>query len=116
MRSILAKVTLTFEDCEQGISLTIDSDPPLPHRDNLSSQDTDLTEAQHAALSMVQMMNQVHGMEEASEEPTVEEVAEAVQKPKKCCGGGGCSKSPKPQEKHACQRHVNPDEACKREV
>lgn len=50
---------MIFEDCDDGVSLSITSDPPFPERENLSRQDEDLTEAQHLALAMAHKMNEV---------------------------------------------------------
>ena len=92
----MAKVTMVFEDCEEGVSLNIESDPPLPHRKKLSNQDSDLTDAQHMALSVAQMMNQKHGDEkECSEDDR------------------SCSHGAEVQE-DACQRNHNPEGVCPR--
>ena len=52
----MAKVTIVFEDCDDGISVSLLSDPPLPHRDDFSSKDPDLTDAQHMALGVIHHM------------------------------------------------------------
>jgi hypothetical protein len=87
---------MVFEDCEEGVSLNIESDPPLPHRDKLSNQDSDLTDAQHMALSVAQMMNQKHGddKEFSQDESCCSHTAEI--------------------EEHACQRNSKPEGVCTR--
>jgi hypothetical protein len=87
---------MVFEDCEEGVSLNIESDPPLPHRDKLSNQDSDLTDAQHMALSVAQMMSEKHGDEkEFSQDES------------------SCSHTAEIQE-HACQRNSKPEGVCTR--
>jgi hypothetical protein len=87
---------MVFEDCEEGVSLNIESDPPLPHRGKLSNQDSDLTDAQHMALSVAQMMSEKHGddKEFSQDESSCSHTAEI--------------------EEHACQRNSKPEGVCTR--
>ena len=92
----MAKVTMVFEDCVDGVSLEIKSDPPFPDRKNLSHDDKDLTEAQHMALGLAHRMSQA-----ASEE--IEDIHEGHA----CCGrhkspGGDCSRHQDKSE-NSCQ-------------
>lgn len=83
----MAKVTLVFEDCEDGVSVSLTSDPPFPHRDDFSSQDPDLSDAQHMALGVV------HHMERKAQEVSEETSQEH-------------------QGKHQCQRDQKPEGKC----
>lgn len=75
----MAKVTLVFEDCDDGVTVSMTSDPPFPHRENFSSQDQDLSDAQHMALGVVNQM-----------ERTAQEESESV-------------------EQYQCKRHEKPE-------
>lgn len=79
----MAKVTLVFEDCDDGVAVSMTSDPPLPHREDFSSQDPDLSDAQHMALGVV------HHMEKTAQgesESTEQHQCQRNEKPEaKCC-------------------------------
>jgi hypothetical protein len=94
----MAKVTITFEDMEEGVTVAVESDPPLP--ENIQEEAENLTDAQQMALSMAMMFdNQMQ--EEYEQQPE-----------KKCCGSNS-----KCDEKHkkegVCPRHKDtPPEQC----
>lgn len=70
----MAKVTITFEDIEEGVSVRIESDPIFPE---LNAQTfNNLTEAQQMGLRMSRML---------SEE--LAEIEEHENAGKGCCGG-----------------------------
>ena len=52
----MAKVTLVFEDIDDGVSLTVESDPSLP--ENISDEGNELTDAQKMAISMAMIFDQ----------------------------------------------------------
>ena len=52
----MAKVTITFQDMEDGVSLQVESDPPFPEKMNENA--AELTDAQQMALSMTMMFDQ----------------------------------------------------------
>lgn len=60
----MAKIVFTFEDSENGPKFTPVFDPPLPVREKLSSEDDDITDAQHFALSVLHVMKQIMEHEE----------------------------------------------------
>lgn len=62
----MAKVTVTFEDVEDGVAVKVESDPPFGPPDGLA----DLTEAQQMGIQMTQML--------------------AEQSAGDCCEHGGC--------------------------
>jgi hypothetical protein len=51
----MAKVTITFEDMEEGVTVAVESDPPLP--ENIQEEAENLTDAQQMALSMAMMFD-----------------------------------------------------------
>ena len=99
----MAKVTMTFEDMEEGVVLSIDSDPSLPKD---LSEDTDgLTDAQKMALSMTMMFDKMFNEDDEPEQKVCPFSHQAeAEKPKKksCCGTkGGCKvKFAKKEEHH----------------
>lgn len=88
----MAKVTLVFEDCEDGVSVSMISDPPFPHRVDFSSQDPDLSDAQHMAMGVVDHL-----------ERKAQEKSESTTEGHKCSHSHG---------KHQCQKDQNPDGKC----
>lgn len=82
----MAKVTITFEDLNEGVSVEVQSDPPFPEK--MEENATDLTDAQQMALSMTMMFDQQMQQDEVQVEPTKH----------KCCGGGKCLNPHKTQK------------------
>lgn len=94
----MAKVTITFQDMEDGVSLQVESDPPFPEKVNESVEE--LSDAQQMALSMTMMFDQqMQGTEEEHHQH-------------QCTGGGGCGG--KHKKEGVCPRHntTPPDKCC----
>lgn len=89
---------MVFEDCEDGVSLEITSDPPFPHRSNLSREDTDLSEAQHMALSLAHKMNEM-----AQEEDDTHTGHPQCQRHKN--HEGDCSRHHETEPHNCCKNH-----------
>lgn len=89
----MAKVTLTFEDMEDGVSLVVASDPSLPEK--ISDDGAELTDAQKMAISMAVMFDaQMNETEENHDHSnsghcTRHEHNHGDSR-KKCCGSGKC--------------------------
>ena len=82
----MAKVTIVFEDCDDGISVSLLSDPPLPHRENFSSKDPDLTEAQLMALGVIHHMeSNANEHDEGDDKPQSRCCRKPSAEGKKCC-------------------------------
>jgi hypothetical protein len=93
----MAKVTITFMDMEDGVSLVVESEPPFPEKDEKA--EVGLTDAQQMALSMTMMFDQQ--MQDAEQEQT-----------KSCSHNNGCEG--KHKKEGTCPRHKTtpPDECC----
>lgn len=96
----MAKVTISFEDLEDGVSLTVQSDPPFPEKveNETFSPDhvSELTDAQQMALHMTMMFDQ---------EMKNDKEHQHAHEHHKCCGRGGCGnkeKSASKSEDHCC--------------
>ena len=97
----MAKVTITFEDMDDGVSLTVQSDPPFPEKGEnealAAEQVSALSDAQQMALHMTMLFDQQ--MQGEEEQQTAHEHH-------KCCGRGGCGKkqaSESKAEDQACE-------------
>jgi len=77
----MAKVTITFEDMNEGVSVEVQSDPPFPEK--MEENAMELTDAQQMALSMTMMFDQ-----QMNDENPTQEQEQPVKN--KCCGGGKC--------------------------
>jgi hypothetical protein len=80
----MAKVTITFEDMNEGVSVEVQSDPPFPEKTEENAMQ--LTDAQQMALSMTMMFDQ----EMQEENQNTQDSEETVKN--KCCGGGKCQR------------------------
>jgi hypothetical protein len=61
----MAKVTVTFEDVEEGISVKVESDPPFPGPAATQEEQDNLTDAQHMGLRMThQLTAELHENDE----------------------------------------------------
>lgn len=102
----MAKVTMTFEDMEEGVVLSIDSDPSLP--ENLNEDTDGLTDAQKMALSMTMMFDKMMNEDDEQEQKSCPFSHQAeAEKPKKksCCGNkGGCEEHHKKEDKCSKQK------------
>jgi hypothetical protein len=98
----MAKVTMTFEDMEEGVVLSIDSDPSLP--ENLNEDTEGLTDAQKMALSMAMMFDKMMNEDDEPEQKSCpfshQEQAAKPQK-KSCCG-----------KKDGCEEHHKKEGTC----
>lgn len=92
----MAKVTITFQDMEDGVSLVVESDPPFPEKQGDSMEG--LSDAQQMALSMTMMFDQ--------------QMQDAEQEQNSCTRTDSCGGKHKKEGK--CPRHQNtpPDECC----
>lgn len=54
----MAKVTVTFEDIEEGVSVRVESNPPFPNPAHPDANSPDLTEAQHMGIHMTQLLTE----------------------------------------------------------
>ena len=54
----MAKVTVTFEDVDEGVSVRIESDPAFPGPAATDEQKDALTDAQHMGLQMTELLTQ----------------------------------------------------------
>ena len=99
----MAKVTITFEDMEEGVSLLVESDPPLP--EEIDEDTSNLTDAQQMALSMAMMFDQQMKSFE-------DEISEEKQSKGRCAKKKGCGEQHKKQGE--CPRHKDtpPEECC----
>ena len=54
----MAKIIVTFEDVEEGVSVKIESDPPFPGPDASQEEQDSLTDAQDMGLRMTQLLTE----------------------------------------------------------
>jgi len=89
----MAKVTITFEDKNEGVSVEVQSDPPFPEK--MEENAMELTDAQQMALSLTMMFDQQ--MQEENQNPQDSEENQNQQDSEEtvknqCCGGGKCQR------------------------
>jgi len=56
----MAKVTVTFEDIEEGVSVNVESDPPFPGPAASKEEKESLTDAQQMGLRMTHLLTEEH--------------------------------------------------------
>lgn len=54
----MAKVTVTFEDIEDGVSVKVVSDPAFPGPDATPEEQDALTDAQHMGMRMTELLTE----------------------------------------------------------
>lgn len=60
----MAKITVTFEDVEEGVSVKVESDPPFPGPVASQEELDSLTEAQEMGLRMTQVLTEEASLHE----------------------------------------------------
>jgi len=99
----MAKVTITFEDMEEGVSLLVESEPPLP--EEIDEDTSNLTDAQQMALSMAMMFDQQMKSFE-------DEISEEKQSKGCCAKETGCGEQHKKQGECPKHKETPPEECC----
>lgn len=92
----MASVTLTIEDYNDDIKVSISSSSPeLPLRSDIKSTDQDLTPAQAAVFQMIELYMAANNIGEDDDESDASagQGGGCGEKKKKCCGGK-CRKPP----------------------